>query len=171
MIKLVRGILEAAGNITPEIKSRFKDEGLCKRCGRCCYAGIRIKGRMILLPGLPCKYLGFHPGGKAFCTVYQIRDVTGWCNKVSAGSVRKELFPPDCPYVEGIPDYRGKIVLSDSEFEQIKPILCNIFKGFQRPDYLRPGDWSRFIHHTLGLPMYCSIKTICFPGRAHRVHS
>jgi uncharacterized cysteine cluster protein YcgN (CxxCxxCC family) len=151
MTRIFRGILEAASGITPEIKARFGDEELCRRCGRCCYSGIRIKNKMVLLKDLPCKHLTYEPDGAAFCTVYQTRELTGWCNKISVESIRKELFPPDCPYVKDIAGYKGKIEIDAREFEEIKPILINAFKIADRPQYVRYSDWKKFLTHTLGM--------------------
>jgi len=153
MANIFSGILEAAAGITPEIKARFHLEKLCRRCGRCCYSGIRIKNKMVLLKDLPCKHLTYEPAGSAFCTVYQTRELTGWCNKISVESIRKELFPPDCPYVKNLPHYKGKIELSDQKFEEIKPVLRNVFKIMDKPDYVRGTDWERFIQITLGLKL------------------
>ena len=80
------------------------------------------------------------------------RELTGWCHKLGAESVKKELYPPSCPYMEGINNYQGKLELPETEFEQIKPILIKIFNGFPRPEYVKKSDWHKFLHQTLGLP-------------------
>lgn len=152
MIKIFRGILEAATGITDEIKARFDDESLCRRCGLCCYGAVKVKSRMVLLRDLPCKHLGLDAEGKAFCGVYEVRELTGWCHRLTVESIRKELFPPDCPYMAGLPHYRGKVEISGQEFEEIMPILRNLFKIMDKPDYVRAGDWKRFINQTLDLP-------------------
>lgn len=151
ILKIFRGLVEAVAGIPPEVKGRFADESLCRRCGQCCYSGIRVQERMILLRDLPCKHLSYEPDGKAVCLVYPVRERTGWCNKLSVESIRHELYPPTCPYVQGIHHYQGKIELSDAEFEEIKPILRKIFKGFPRPEYVRPSAWENFLARTLGL--------------------
>jgi len=152
MVKIFRDLIEAGIGITPEVRAGFQEEERCRRCGRCCYSAIRIKDRMVLLEDLPCKYLAFEPDGRASCSVYERRESTGWCHHINAESVRKELFPPDCPYVAPIARYRGKIAVSAAEFEELKPILQGVFHGFPRPEYVRAGDWDRFLHQTLQLP-------------------
>lgn len=152
MIKILRGLLEAATGITPGIRARFADESLCRRCGTCCHGAIRVQDRMVLLRDLPCRHLVRLPDGTCSCDVYALRHLTGWCHRITVESVRKELFPPSCPYMEGIAGYEGKVELSAEEFAAIIPILRKIFAGFPMPDYVRPGDWERFLRRTLGLP-------------------
>jgi uncharacterized cysteine cluster protein YcgN (CxxCxxCC family) len=152
MARLFRGIVEAAAGITPEIRARFSDESLCRRCGRCCFSGVRVKDRMVLIRDLPCRYLCIESDGLTSCAVYSSRELTGWCHKVCPESIRKDLFAPDCPYVQGLPRYQGKVEISDSEFEEIKPILRDVFKLVDKPDYVRHSDWDRFLHHVLELP-------------------
>jgi len=149
--RIIRTILDAATGISPEVRERFNRENLCRRCGLCCHSAIRIKGRMVVLRDLPCKFLAYAPDGLAFCTVYKIRLLTGWCHKISVESIRKELFPPDCPYVRGVTGYKGKVELSSQEFESIKPALVHIFKDLHKPEFVREKHWQRFIRDTLGL--------------------
>lgn len=153
MMKIFRGLLEASTGITPEIKRGFDDESKCRRCGVCCHGAIRVRDRMVLLTDLPCRHLRRGPDGLCSCDVYQIRDLTGWCHRITVESIRKELFPPECPYVREITGYEGKIALPPEEFEAVKPILRKIFKGFPRPDYVKVRDWKRFITQTLGLTL------------------
>ena len=152
MINLFRSLMESSLGVTPEIKERFKDDELCRRCGKCCYCATRVKDRMVLLRDLPCKYLTQDANGLAECSIYQQRFTTGFCLKTGTESIKKELYAPDCPYVQGLRNYGGKVELSPEEFEQIKPILRNIFKLFDRIDCVRKSDWDKFIHQTLGLP-------------------
>ena len=149
--RIFQGILEMATGITPEVKQRFADEDICLRCGKCCHSAVKVKDQMVMLP-LQCKYLAKDREGGTFCTVYNIRDLTGWCQRINVESVRKELFPPECPYMEGVSGYKGKIELSDEEFDEIKPILRNIFRAIDRPEYLRKKDWDWFLEEVLELP-------------------
>jgi hypothetical protein len=152
MARIFRGIVEAASGITPEIRARMSDESLCRRCGRCCFSGVRVKDRMVLIRDLPCRYLHIESDGQASCAVYASRELTGWCQKVCLESIRKDLFSPDCPYVQGLSRYQGKIEISEPEFDEIKPILRNVFKLVDKPDYVRFSDWDRFVHQVLELP-------------------
>lgn len=151
MIKLFRDLLEAGSGITPEIRNGFADEARCRRCGRCCHGAIRVQDRMILLEDLPCRHLRRGPDGLYACDVYAIRHLTGWCHRITVESIRKELFPPDCPYVREIKGYEGKITLPPGEFAATIPILRKIFDGFPQPDYVKKRDWDRFLRQTLGL--------------------
>ena len=151
MIKIFRGLLDASSHITPAIRKGFTDEERCRRCGRCCHGAIRVQDRMVLLQDLPCRHLRRGPDGLCACDVYPYRDLTGWCHRITAESIRKELFPPDCTYVREIRGYQGKITLPADEFDAIIPVLRKIFDGFPRPDYVRKRDWDRFLQKTLGL--------------------
>lgn len=145
MAQILRTVLEAVSGVTPEIRARFNDESLCLRCGRCCYSAIKVKDRMVMLKDLPCRFLTYDPEGKAACRVYETRELTGWCNRINVASIRKELFPPDCPYMKDVPNYKGKVEIDDREFERIKPILKNVFKLVDKPEYVRHSDWKNFL--------------------------
>jgi uncharacterized protein len=151
MINLLRNLLSSAIRVPAEVKARFEDDGLCRRCGRCCIGATRVRDRMIMIPDLPCKFLQVLPDQTTRCTIYPIRELTGFCNRINLDSIRRELFPPDCPYMAGIAGYRGKVLLPAAEFEAVKPILRNIFRIIDRPDYVRPQDWDRLLRETLGL--------------------
>jgi uncharacterized protein len=150
MINLLRGLLDATLRVPAEVQTRFEDETLCRRCGRCCIGATRIGGRMVMIPDLPCKFLQVLPEGGSRCTVYPIRELTGFCHRITLEAVRRELFPPDCPYMAGIPGYRGKVLIPAEEFEALKPILRDLFRLVDRPTYVRPQDWRHFLHSTLG---------------------
>jgi hypothetical protein len=138
--------------ITPEIMARFKDESLCRRCGLCCHSGVRHKGRMILLKDLPCKHLVYETENFSRCRIYDRREEISWCNKVSVRNVARGLFPEDCPYVQGIKNYSGKVVLSEDEFKEILPELRRVFHDYPRPEYISEATWNRFIYEVLELP-------------------
>jgi len=73
----------------------------CRKCGRCCYAKLIIKGEIVYTP-FPCPYLDV---ATRLCTVYERRhEVNPDCMPVEMG-VRLGVFPPDCPYVRNMPDY------------------------------------------------------------------
>jgi uncharacterized protein len=144
--RICRGLLESATGITPEIKKRFDEENVCKRCGWCCFSAVRIKGVMVILEDLPCKHLVENENGKKICAVYEERESTGWCWKIGVESIRKELFPPSCGYVQDLPHYKGKILLPPEKFEKTIPILIKIFKGFPKPDYVSAKSWLNFLH-------------------------
>jgi hypothetical protein len=145
MLNLLREFLEFVTRIPDQTLARFDDEGLCRRCGRCCVSATRVKGRMVMLPGLPCKYLVRLPQGPAACQIYEQRELTGFCHRITRESIRKELFPPDCPYVQGITGYQGKIELPPADFEAVTPILRNLFRLADRPEFVRKSDWDNFL--------------------------
>ncbi len=144
-------MMEQMYGITPEIKERFENEDLCRRCGICCRSGTEVKGRMVLLKDLPCRHLSHEPGGKTYCRIYEHRERTGWCYKINLQGLQKKLFPPDCPYVQGLKGYKGKIELTDEQFQEVIPILRNLFPLVDRPEYIKKKDWDYFMGNVLGL--------------------
>lgn len=148
---IFRGLVEALDRVPPEARARFSDENLCRRCGKCCFCGTRVKDSMVGFRELPCKYLEFGEDGLASCSIYEWKDQTDFCQSVGIESIRSELFPPDCPYVEGIKDYQGKIFLAEDQLDEVLPILGNVFKLFECPAYIRQEDWNRFLKTRLGL--------------------
>ena len=149
---LFQGLAVQRFRIAPEIRARFNDESVCKRCGVCCHSGITLKGRMILLKDLPCRHLVYESENLASCRVYKKRDKLAWCNRMNVWTVARGLFPNDCPYVQGIKNYSGKVALSDEEFKGILPELRKIFKDYPRPDYISVRTWNRFLYKVLNLP-------------------
>lgn len=150
MIQIIQWLLEGTAGLTPEVKARFEDEGLCRRCGRCCYGAIRVKSRLVLLKDLPCKHLVHDRAGLAVCRIYPLRERTGYCHKVGPASIRKELFPPDCPYVAGLKGYGGKIEIPDADFDEIIPIIRNLLALIDQPDFVSPRRWQAFLRDRLG---------------------
>lgn len=74
---------------------------LCLRCGRCCYAKLIIDGEVVYTP-FPCPHLD---AATRLCTVYERRhEVNPECITLEEG-IRLGVFPGDCPYVRGLPDY------------------------------------------------------------------
>jgi hypothetical protein len=106
---------------------------------------------MILLSDLPCRFLSYLTDGRAMCQVYETREKTGWCYRVNVQSLQKSIFPPDCPYVHGLPHYGGKIKVSDSDFQGLLPVLREAFAGLRCPEFIKIKDWDHFIREVLGL--------------------
>jgi len=105
------------------IKEKFKDESLCKRCGKCCYQGFVVCGYYIMIPELPCEYLVPDGNGHMICKEYENRGEIDWCNYVNARTIRQGLFPPDCVYVRGVINYHGKILPPGDQEERIRKAL------------------------------------------------
>jgi hypothetical protein len=132
--------------IPQEFDARFADESLCKKCGRCCYGSIQYRGKLAIIRELPCKYLLPHDNKTNTCSIYSERQtIAKWCQRVSRESVHNGLFPDDCPYVAGIPGYRGKMFLSGEEEIKYYSWLRKIFTDQPKPEYLNESDWQRFL--------------------------
>lgn len=125
-------------------KERFKDESLCTNCGACCHLSFELGEETVVVEELPCRYLRYNEKGESYCTTYETRLEKGFCYKVSARSVRWGLFPYDCPYVEGIPGYKGKISLKDHP-ELLEPLIAE-YKDTERPEFIRAKDWHAFFN-------------------------
>jgi hypothetical protein len=150
--RLFQGFSVQHLRIPPESRERFSDESLCRRCGLCCHSGVTYKGRLILLKDLPCRYLVYESENFTSCMIYERREETGWCNKVSVRNVSKGLFPNDCPYVGGIPNYSGKVVPTEDEFKECLPYLRKVFRNYPQPEYISTPVWNRFLYDVLKLP-------------------
>ena len=84
-------------------------EGLCRRCGRCCYAKVII-GDEVCYTDIPCEFLD--PATKT-CTVYGRRfEANPDCLTVEEG-IKARVFPADFPYVAGLDGYRPPRTDSD----------------------------------------------------------
>jgi len=131
--------------IPHEFDSRFDDESLCRKCGRCCYGSIHYRGRLMIIRELPCRYLAPMDEHSSLCAIYDHRQEHAlWCQKVSRESVSNGLFPKDCPYVRGIKGYHGKIYPAPEEAERFYGWLKKIFSDQPRPEYLSEFHWAAF---------------------------
>ena len=132
--------------IPPEIEQRFKEEELCRRCGLCCYGSVRYKGRLVIIKELPCKYLELDAGGKATCRIYPDRhQLAPWCQRVERKTVEAGLFPDDCPYVQGIEGYQGKVLLVGEEKKKFYRWLSENINPQPQPEYLEDEVWRNFL--------------------------
>jgi hypothetical protein len=76
-------------------------ESLCRRCARCCYEKFIVDGH-VFTTRTPCPHLDVPTG---LCAVYETRfQVNPRCLDVEQG-IEFGVFPADCPYVRGRPDY------------------------------------------------------------------
>ena len=81
-------------------------EAKCKRCGRCCYKKVLYRGRMFYTP-FPCLHLDEKT---RLCRVYECRyTVNSQCLSVEDG-LKLGVFPSDCPYAQGVPNYKAPVV-------------------------------------------------------------
>lgn len=82
---------------------RKKWEERCRRCGRCCYEKLEYRGE-IYYTGTPCEWLDT---ATRLCAVYPDRHkVRPGCLPLTPFTVARGILPADCPYVQGLPDYR-----------------------------------------------------------------
>ena len=80
-------------------------DGLCEKCGRCCCRKFVLGTRVYFTPFF-CAQLD--PGTR-LCRVYRYRrEVNPECLPVRLG-VERGVFPADCPYVAGRPEYRAPV--------------------------------------------------------------
>jgi len=150
-LRLFQSLISPAHKIPPEAEARFADESLCRRCGRCCHSAMRLQGKFVLLKDLPCRHLAWEEDGRACCRIYARREETGYCNQLSRDSVGRNLFPPDCPYMDGIPGYQGKVEVREDEFQALLPELRKIFHDYPRPGAVTQRDWDHFRREVLRL--------------------
>ena len=77
------------------------DEARCRRCGRCCTVKYVVGGVVFTGEGC-CRHLD---RDSLLCTIYERRrEINPDCLDVRTG-LKLGVFPPDCPYVQGIEDY------------------------------------------------------------------
>lgn len=85
-----------ASNIPPEVW-----EALCRRCGKCCAEKVIVEDRLYVTRKF-CRFLDLKSRG---CTVYPNRfRAEPECVSTFEG-LKTLIFPADCPYTKGIPDY------------------------------------------------------------------
>lgn len=140
-------------NIIPDgeegrrIREKLRDENLCRKCGKCCHLGFIVDGVFVLCYKLPCKYLKENGDGTYHCVVYENRHRVEWCNPCTEETIREGLFPPDCVYVQGIPNYRGKMELPPDEIKKrkINKKILRQVKYMPKPEYIRDADWVQFL--------------------------
>jgi len=84
----------------------------CRRCGRCCYEKVEFQGD-IFYTDIPCEHLDLR---SRLCTVYEnrIKRRPG-CLRLTRDLIQRGLLPGDCPYVDGIRDYRAPGLWEEAE--------------------------------------------------------
>lgn len=116
-------------------------EALCRRCGRCCCAKLIISGEVVYTPHF-CKHLD--PATR-LCTIYERRfEINPDCMTVEEG-IRCGVFPADCPYVQGIENYRPPrehwTAQERALFEDIVRRMKNV--GDRLPARVKPSSASK----------------------------
>ncbi|MDA1000119.1 MAG: hypothetical protein O2807_06335 [bacterium] len=81
-------------------------EALCTHCGKCCYDKIWAGNRLLLLTS-PCSFLDTKTER---CTCYDERfEREPLCLPINHEIILMGGLPEDCPYVAGLPGYKGPI--------------------------------------------------------------
>lgn len=77
-------------------------EALCTHCGKCCTEKIDLDGTIYISK----KYCRFFDTKEMRCSVYERRfEAEPGCSDVPKG-VKMGIFPADCPYIEGVKNYK-----------------------------------------------------------------
>ena len=98
-------------------------EALCRRCGMSCHFVVPVNGLAVVLDELHCKFLGKASDGRYHCTVYEDRYAKApWCHSAES-ALSGGFLAQDCPYARGTPGYRGKVRLSASLLQKVKPAI------------------------------------------------
>ena len=72
-------------------------EGICERCGRCCYEKYDYRGK-IYYTDTPCQYLDTTTN---LCRIYRQRSkLHPECAQLTPELVKAGILPSDCPYVK-----------------------------------------------------------------------
>lgn len=127
-----------------KVRKRIFDEEACAKCGWCCYQTFNISGKYYTIPELPCKFLVKNGDGLTRCSVYPKRDKIDWCHYVNERNLKRGLFPRHCVYVQGIPDYAGKVSPMDIWPAPFRKKLRRIAKSMTKPAHINSSDWGNF---------------------------
>ncbi len=88
-----------------------------------CHFAVPVNGLAVVLDELRCKFLGRAEDGRHHCTVYEDRFTKApWCHTAES-ALQGGFLAKDCPYARGVPDYRGKVRLSQSLMQKVKPAI------------------------------------------------
>lgn len=83
-------------------------EALCTGCGECCYDKVWRGERLYVLTSA-CGFLDMETNR---CQVYEERfDKEPLCMPIGPEIIEMGGLPADCPYVQGLPGYKGPIPL------------------------------------------------------------
>ncbi len=88
-----------------------------------CHFAVPVNGLAVVLPEIHCVYLGRQPSGLYHCTVYPERfEKAPWCHTAES-ALAAGFLAKDCPYAKGVANYRGKVQLSRSLLQAVKPAI------------------------------------------------
>ena len=77
-------------------------ETQCKRCGKCCSPGFRVKGKFVRLKSLRCIFLS----KDNLCTIYENRKKIVGC--FSPWEMPEGWMPKGCAFGGGVREISGK---------------------------------------------------------------
>lgn len=63
-----------------------------------------------------------------------------------AAAIEKGIFPKECPYVADMEGYVGAQVLSDSQYQQMKPSLQKAIASQPFPAWANPHEYAVFLN-------------------------
>lgn len=128
--------------------SKSELEGMCVNCGLCCYAAVPVaKGVNALIPELRCKYLVQKGAdGETCCSTYETRfeKAAGWCLPL-ADAIQKGIFPEQCPYVQDVKGYVGKVALDERTYNLVRPQVKEHLVSKGMPVWADAQAWSNFV--------------------------
>jgi uncharacterized cysteine cluster protein YcgN (CxxCxxCC family) len=120
-------------------------EGACTHCGSCCHPVVFVNGVRIVVKAIGCRFLARGDDGKSRCTVYDERAAKApWCMDLRRG-LKVEVFPDDCPYVEGLDRYKGPEVLNEFRYGLVEGLLRDAMKEDACPPWADPAAWEAFV--------------------------
>ena len=120
-------------------------EGVCVHCAACCYAHVPVDGRPVLIRSLRCKFLAVDHDGKSRCTVYaDRREKAPWCQNLEK-AIAQEIFPQECPYVQGHGGYRGPQLLDEASYREVLERLRADWRDRPREPWADPEEWQAFL--------------------------
>lgn len=119
----VNPVLAVQQHLSKLEKAHVDTEELCTQCGDCCHATLHADNGMVVVPELPCRFLAVKSVGTYHCTVYEDRfHVAPWCRDLMTGMLTG-AYPVTCNYTKGFNGYVGGQVLSDKQYELLRPSL------------------------------------------------
>jgi uncharacterized cysteine cluster protein YcgN (CxxCxxCC family) len=105
-----------------------RPQNLCRKCGRCCYAKLRVRDEMVYTT-VPCPHLDEET---KLCRAYERRfEVNPDCLSVEEG-IRLGVFPADCPYVACVEGYNPPVL--DWRKSKHAAEIARAFDGTRKED-------------------------------------
>jgi hypothetical protein len=100
-----------------------------------CHTPILLGHESVIVPEIHCLYLAQKQDGsnEYYCTVYEKRfELAPWC-KTSVEAIPLNALAWDCPYAQGVANFKGKRWAKDWERDAIYRVLREAFLQFGLP--------------------------------------